>query len=85
VDLSGHRSAIRSSSAGRRRTERSSSGLQLAFGVDQEITGCDDLLMLCQAFEYDEVIASSGSESDLLRFKIAIALIEKNELPCARL
>ena len=60
-------------------------GLKLAFRVNQEICGTDDSLARMQPFQHDKAVADKRPGFDLARLKVAIAVVNKRNLPCARL
>src|SRR5215472_18742314 len=65
----------------RRRHEGAERRLELAFRIDQEVRGSNDLFALLQAFQDDEAVAASGAKFNLARFEIAVAAIHENHLP----
>ena len=48
-------------SAGWRRNERTQRGLKLAFGIDQEVCGGDDLFSSLESFQDDEIVSDAGT------------------------
>ena len=70
---------------GRRRNERAQRGLKLAFGIDQEIRGGDDLLAGFESFEHDEIVTGPRAQLHLARFEVTVAAIDKRNLPRARI
>src|SRR5208282_3305183 len=68
----------------RSRRERARGGLELAFRVDQEIGGTDDLLPGRESLEHDELIASVRSQFDLGGSEITVTAIDKGDIVRAR-
>src|SRR5260370_10484426 len=61
-------------------TER---GLEIAFGIDQEVRGDDDLVVFSEPFLDLDAASAAPPELDFARFKTAVTLIEKHNLPLA--
>ena len=58
-------------------------GLQIAFGVDEEVCGCDDAIAFADAaFDFDETFAASA-DLDLPRLETSLALIDDHHLTFA--
>src|SRR5215468_11174665 len=71
----------RAPGSGRRRHEGAERRLELAFRIDQEVRGSNDLFALLHTFQDDEAVAASSAKFNLARFEIAVAAIHENHLP----
>lgn len=69
---------------GRRRLRQAADrGLQIAFGVDQEVGGDDDALAVGDALDDFDVLVTARAEPDLARFKAAFAALDQHDLALA--
>ena len=57
--------------------------LQIAFGVDQEVRGDDDLLIFLHAVADFDIAAAAMAELDLARLEPPFALVDKHRLAAA--
>src|SRR5690348_15077032 len=78
-------SSTRTPSTGWRWSKLPHRCLQLSFGIDEEIGGCDYALTNPDSLEHDKVVADVRSGFDLAWLKVTVTVIHKCNLPRARL